>query len=173
MKHGLVGAVASVNGVSDPTRAGLPTRPARSRWHATNDKTFTVNVATDTKFQRQGRRGHRPVVRERVRRRHVAAKGHRRRHDRDRDESHRDPAARAEGAFGTVASVNGVSDPNTCGTADAAGSFTLTGRDGQTFTVNVDPATEYRDKDVAVTDPSFANVCVGSFVARQGHGRPT
>ena len=28
------------------------------------------------------------------------------------------------GAFGTVAAVNGVSDPDTCGTAGATGSFT-------------------------------------------------
>ena len=73
-----------------------------------------------------------------------------------------------KGAFGQVASVNGVSDPNTCGTAATAGSFTLTGRDNQTFTVNVDTTTTYKDKDESVTDPSFANVCVGDFAAAKG-----
>jgi len=34
------------------------------------------------------------------------------------------------GAFGEVDSVNGVTDPGTCGKADIAGTFTLTGFEG-------------------------------------------
>jgi hypothetical protein len=70
------------------------------------------------------------------------------------------------GAFGQIDSVNGVTDPGTCGTAATAGTFTLTGFKGDTFTVNVDPSTAFAAKDV--TDASFANVCVGQLAFAKG-----
>ena len=70
------------------------------------------------------------------------------------------------GAMGIVASVNGVSTAGTCGTAGLAGTFTLTGHPDKTWTVNVDPATTFAEKDVAA--PTFANVCVGEFVMAKG-----
>jgi len=69
------------------------------------------------------------------------------------------------GLSGTVASVNGSTDPTACGTGDT-GAFTLTGHHGETFTVNVAPATTYFSKHV--TDASFANVCVGARVKVKG-----
>ena len=68
--------------------------------------------------------------------------------------------------FGTVASVNGVTTPGTCGTSGATGSFTLTGQKGTTFTVNVDGTTKFFAP--GVTDPSFANICVGAMVGAKG-----
>ena len=71
------------------------------------------------------------------------------------------------GAFGTVASVNGVSDAGTCGTTTGAtDSFTITGHDGTTFTVNVTGTTMFEVP--GVTDPTFANVCVGEKVGAKG-----
>ena len=67
------------------------------------------------------------------------------------------PPHQPKGAFGVVASVNGVSDPNTCGTSGAAGTFTLTGHKDTTFTVNVATTTAFAEN--GVTTPSFAN-CV-------------
>jgi len=72
----------------------------------------------------------------------------------------------APGAFGTVTSVNGVSDPGTCGMSGAMGSFALIGPKGKTFTVNVSPSTTYVDK--GVTTPTFANLCVGDIAAAKG-----
>jgi hypothetical protein len=69
------------------------------------------------------------------------------------------------GLSGTVASVNGSTDPTMCGTGDT-GTFTLTGHHGDTFTVNVAPTTTYFSKHV--TDASFANVCVGARVKVKG-----
>ena len=69
-------------------------------------------------------------------------------------------------ASGPSLSVNGVSTAGTCGAAATAGSFTLTGHKGTIFTVNVDPATAFKVKDVET--PSFANVCVGAFVLAKG-----
>ena len=69
------------------------------------------------------------------------------------------------GVSGTVASVNGSTDPSACGTGDT-GTFTLTGHHGETFTVNVGPTTTYFSKHV--TDALFANVCVGSRVKVKG-----
>ena len=71
-----------------------------------------------------------------------------------------------KGAFGVVASVNGVTTPGTCGTHGGTGSFTLTGHKGTTFIVNVDPTTTFADEGVAT--PSFANVCVGVDVIAKG-----
>ena len=59
-----------------------------------------------------------------------------------------------------------LADPGTCGVAGAAGVFTLTGHEGKTFTVNVDPTTPFLE--AGVTDPTFANVCVGGFVLAKG-----
>src|SRR5262249_4373541 len=50
------------------------------------------------------------------------------------------------GAFGKIESVNGSTDPTACGTSDT-GSFTVTDRLGNTFTVNVVPATTYLEND--------------------------
>src|SRR5436190_6370035 len=69
------------------------------------------------------------------------------------------------GVSGTVASVNGSTDPTACGSGDT-GTFTLTGHHGETFTVNVAPPTTYFSKHVS--DASFAKVCVGSRVKVKG-----
>jgi hypothetical protein len=70
------------------------------------------------------------------------------------------------GAAGLVASVNGVSTAGTCGVSGSAGTFTLTGRKGATFTVNVATSTTFLDE--GVTGPSFANVCVGAVARAKG-----
>jgi hypothetical protein len=79
----------------------------------------------------------------------------------------RPPKHEKTGAFGIVASVNGVTAPGTCGTSGGGGSFTLTGHKGTTFIVNVDPTTT-TFADQGVTDPSFANVCVGVDALAKG-----
>jgi hypothetical protein len=68
--------------------------------------------------------------------------------------------------FGTVASVNGVSTSGTCGASGATGTFTITGWKNTTFTVNVDSTTKFFAP--GVTDPSFANICVGTMAGAKG-----
>ena len=68
-----------------------------------------------------------------------AAPRHRRHDQHDRARGRH--AARAR--VGTVASVNGSSATGACGAAATAGLFTLTGRKGATFTVNVTGATTF------------------------------
>jgi hypothetical protein len=70
------------------------------------------------------------------------------------------------GAAGTVASVNGSSASTACGVAMTAGLFTVTGRKGATFTVNVTGATTFFEQ--GVTSGSFANVCVGDITFAKG-----
>ena len=82
------------------------------------------------------------------------------------DARHHQHGMKHKGALGVVASVNGVTDPGTCGTSGGGGSFTLTGHKGTTFIVNVDPTTTFADE--GVTDPSFANVCVGVAALAKG-----
>src|SRR5436190_359674 len=84
---------------------------------------------------------------------------------------------RHNGVSGTVASVNGSTDPAACGSGDT-GTFTVTGRDGKTFTVNVSPTTTFGnghghddgDDDDQASAPaqSFADVCVGTKVGAKG-----
>ena len=64
---------------------------------------------------------------------------------------------------GIVTSVNGVSNPATCGVAAAAGTFTLVGnwRHG---IINGAVTTTTAFTDSAVTTPSFADVCVGTVI---------
>jgi hypothetical protein len=71
------------------------------------------------------------------------------------------------GAFGTVASVNGSSAVNACGTAATAGTLTLTGFDSSTTTVNVD-ATMTTFIEPGMSAPTFAEVCVGKLVGALG-----
>jgi endonuclease YncB( thermonuclease family) len=67
---------------------------------------------------------------------------------------------------GTVASANGTSAPDSCGTAGSPGDFVLTSK-GPPFTVDVgDPSTTFKDHGVAT--PSFADVCVGDKVRALG-----
>jgi hypothetical protein len=72
-----------------------------------------------------------------------------------------------EGVFGTVASVNGVSDPGTCGTPGGSGSFTITDQDGHTITVDVASDTKFfgEEHNGAV---SFADICVGQKAGARG-----
>src|SRR5437016_3193931 len=72
-----------------------------------------------------------------------------------------------EGVFGAVASVNGSTDPAACGSGDA-GSFTVTDRDGKTFTVNVSPTTTFVGHHDGSDGASFADVCVGNKVGAKG-----
>lgn len=66
---------------------------------------------------------------------------------------------------GTVTSVNGGSAHGTCGAAGAAGSFTLSTKNGP-VTVNVSTSTTF--EDAADPSPSFADVCVGAQVDARG-----
>ncbi len=67
---------------------------------------------------------------------------------------------------GTVASVNGTSVPGACGTAGASGDFTVASHNA-TDTVPVgDPSPTF--KEHGVSEPSFADVCVGVKVAVMG-----
>ena len=77
------------------------------------------------------------------------------------------PAPPPPGAFGSVASVDGATAAGSCGKADQAGTFTLTQHKSSTpVTVNVDTTTTFMEP--GVTSATFANVCVGEFVAAQG-----
>ena len=69
-------------------------------------------------------------------------------------------------AFGMVISVNGSSATGACGTAGAAGTFTVLRRDAHQTIVDVSTTTTYQMKDVA--SPSFANVCVNEMVGSHG-----
>jgi hypothetical protein len=170
--RGLFGEVASVNGVSDPGTCGAADTAGAFTITDRDGNSWTVNVTTDTEY-----RGHDATdesfadvcVGSLVKLKgtvdkdtltvdadKVYVKGprvHETKHER-------------RGAFGQVDSVNGVSDPGTCGAADTAGTFTLTGFKGESFTVNVDTSTMYAAKDV--TDASFANVCVGQLAFAKG-----
>jgi hypothetical protein len=86
---------------------------------------------------------------------HPVAGGHHTRHHR----------VLPSGVFGTVASVNGTSTAGTCGTADTAGTFTLTAFGGTTDTVDVATTTFFEH---GVTSPSFLDVCVGGKVGAVG-----
>jgi hypothetical protein len=67
---------------------------------------------------------------------------------------------------GTVASLNGTTIPGTCGTAQSPGEFALAAK-RTTDTVEVGSTTT-AFKDQAVTEPSFADVCVGDQVRATG-----
>ena len=140
---------------------------------APDNKTFTVNVDPSTTFADEGVTS--PSFANVCVGEFVAAKGTvadpivtatevfiaPAKHD---DKTHDDHGHHVV-AFGTVASVNGVSDAGVCG-APGAGSFTITGPKGTTFTVNVTSTTMFEVH--GVTDPSFANVCVGDKVGAKG-----
>jgi hypothetical protein len=70
------------------------------------------------------------------------------------------------GTFGTVASVNGVTTPGTCGATSMTGSFTV--RAWKNIAGTVDVATSTAFVDPVATSPSFANVCVGALVGAIG-----
>ena len=70
------------------------------------------------------------------------------------------------GAFGTVTSVDGVTTTGACGTAGAAGSFSLTSWKSDGSTVDVSAATAFNDP--SADPPSFADVCIGSLVGAVG-----
>ena len=73
------------------------------------------------------------------------------------------------GNQGIVTSVNGVATTGTCGTATATGNFTLVGMRRAIVTVDVTPATTFTDPAVVSPSlPSFADVCVGSYVKTLG-----
>ena len=170
--HGVFGVVASVNGVSDPGTCGTADTAGSFTITGRHDETWTVNVDTTTEYRRHHTSdesfadvcvGSLVKVKGTVDTTALtvdadkvyikAPRVHEMKHER-------------RGAFGQVDSVNGVSDPGTCGTADTAGTFTLTGFKGENFTVNVDPSTAFAAKDV--TDASFANVCVGQLAFAKG-----
>jgi hypothetical protein len=169
------GTVASVNGVSDPGTCGVAgTDGTFTVEPRHDDETVTVNVsAADTAFSLKHHHDDASFadvcVGTRVKAKGtlddtgltLAASKVRIKHTRVHPVKHE-----RKGAFGLVDSVNGVSDPGTCGTAGAAGSFTVTSYQGDGFTVNVDPSTAFAAKDV--TDATFANVCVGLLTFSKG-----
>ncbi len=73
-----------------------------------------------------------------------------------------------QGAFGTVASVNGSSTSGSCGVADAAGTFTVTGWRNSSTTTTVDVGTTTTYLELGVSTPTFADVCVGDLVGALG-----
>ncbi len=73
-----------------------------------------------------------------------------------------------QGAFGTVASVNGSSTSGSCGVADTAGTFTITGWRNSATTSTVDVSATTTFLELAVRTPSFADVCVGDLVGALG-----
>jgi hypothetical protein len=167
------GTVASVNGVSDPGTCGVADTDGTFTVEGHKGKTWTVDVTADTTFSVNHEtdpsfadvcvdslvKARGTVAGTTLTASTVRVKDHKvhgRKHERHE----------RKGAFGMVASVNGVSDPGTCGAADAAGTFTVTGFKGETFTVNVDPSTAFAAKDVS--DASFANVCVGLLAFAKG-----
>ena len=170
--HGAFGVVASVNGVTDPNTCGLAAGMGSFTLTAHDSTIFVVNVDTTTTYADKGVTD--PSFANVCVGARVAAKGTvvdttvtatevfiapTMDHGSDHEKHH-------HGVFGTVASVNGVSDPNTCGTAGAAGTFTITGWKGTTFTVTVDSMTKFFAP--GVTDPSFADICVGAKVGAKG-----
>ena len=171
-KHKVFGTVASVNGVSDPGTCGVADTDGTFTVDGHKDTTWTVDVTTDTEFsdhnvsdpsfanvcvdsrvKAKGALEDSTLTATKVRIKDPSV--HQMKHEHER-----------KGAFGQVASVNGVSDPGTCGAADTDGTFTVTGFKGDTFTVTVDPTTTFAAKDV--TDASFANVCVGLLAFAKG-----
>lgn len=180
VRTGAAGMVASVNGVSTPGTCGAANLGGAFTLTAHDSKTFTVNVDPSTTFTEHGITAAtflNVCVGE-----FVAAKGtvadpvvtatevfilpalH---HDhKDRGKKH-EGRGDHRGAFGTVASVNGGSATGTCGSAGLPGSFTITGRNGTTFTVNV-TSTTTAFKVPGIADPTFANVCVGTQVGAKG-----
>ena len=170
---GAVGTVASVNGVSDPGTCGMTAATGAFTLTAHKGQTFTVNVDPSTVFSDKGVTG--PSFANVCVGELVFAKGTvtgttvaatnvfvvppHKDDDKHKHDDHR-------GVFGTVASVNGVTDPGTCGSPGATGAFTLTAWKNTTFTVNVDPSTKFFV--FGVTGPTFANVCVGEKVAAKG-----
>ncbi|MGH7642340.1 MAG: DUF5666 domain-containing protein [Candidatus Dormibacteria bacterium] len=67
---------------------------------------------------------------------------------------------------GDVRSVNGVSGAGTCGSASSAGSFTITGEYGTSWSVAVTPATIFTDGGSGPA--SVSGVCAGDAVAAFG-----
>jgi hypothetical protein len=169
----VIGVVASVNGVSDPGACGSSGGGGSFTLTAHHDKTFIVNVDTTTTYLDEGVTG--PSFANVCVGVAALAKGTvadttvtatsvviaPKSEDPKPQEHHR-----SHGVFGTVASVNGVTDPGTCGTAGTTGSFTITGWKGTTFTVNVDTTTQFFAP--GVTAPSFADICVGAKVGAKG-----
>ena len=186
-RHGLSGTVASVNGSTDPSQCGSgDTGTFELTGH--HGETFTVNVApTTTYFSKHVTAasfanvcvGSRVKVKGMVDGTTVAADKVRIKHAETPDAEHEHegvvaptlPGQPEEGhghnhVHGEVASVNGSSDPAACGNGDT-GSFTVTDRDGKSFTVNVGGTTRFlgHHDDGA---PTFADVCVGQRVNVKG-----
>ena len=173
LKHpGALGVVASVNGVTDPGTCGTTGGSGSFTLTGHKGTTFIVNVdPTSTTFADEGVPtpsfanvcvGVAALAKGTVADTTVTATKVRVLPPRPPK-----PAHEKTGAFGIVASVNGVTDPGTCGTSGGGGSFTLTGHKGTTFIVNVDPSsTTFTDEGVPT--PSFANVCVGVAALAKG-----
>ncbi len=171
--HGLSGDVASVNGSTDPTACGTgDTGTFTVTGH--HGETFTVNVSPTTKYKAKGETdpsfanvcvGKRVKVKGIVDDTTVAADAVRVKSAHKKHHKHHGEHHARRGAFGTIASVNGSTDPTACGTGDT-GSFTVTDKLGNTFTVNVGPATTYLQNDVPA--PTFANICVGGLAFAKG-----
>ncbi len=71
--------------------------------------------------------------------------------------------------FGTVLSVNGVSDSGACGTADTPGWFSLsTLVDGVQVTSTVYVLSETKFKEPSVSGATFADLCVGDVADADG-----
>ena len=166
-KQGAAGTVASVNGSSASGACGVAATAGLFTLTGREGATFTVNVTGATTFFVQGvtsgsfvnvcvgdiafAKGDRTGMTVAATKVFVSTPR---------------PPHTPSGAFGTVASVNGSSASTACGADATAGLFTLTGREGATFTVNVTGATTFVEK--GMTGASFATVCVGLTVFAEG-----
>jgi hypothetical protein len=161
--HAVFGTVASVNGTTTAGTCGSADTTGTFALTGAHSTTDTVNVSTTTTFEEHGVTT--PTfanvcVGDKVGAFGIVSSG--------------TVAATAvfvtppkpPVVFGTVASVNGTTTAGTCGTADTAGTFALTGAHSTTDTVNVSTTTTFEEH--GVTTPTFANVCVGSKVAAVG-----
>ncbi len=77
-------------------------------------------------------------------------------------------AHQGSGTIGSVESVNGASAIGSCGTADAAGSFTILLANGTTDTVSVSTTTNFYG--AGVTSATFADLCFGDWARVAGSG---
>jgi hypothetical protein len=179
--HGVSGTVASVNGSTDPAACGAgDTGTFTLTGH--HDETFTVDVAPSTTYSSKHVTdasfanvcvGARVKVKGTVDGTTVAADKVRIKHSETPDEHgpvHPDLPVQAQEhhhVHGSVASVNGSADPAACGSGDT-GSFTVTDRDGNSFTVNVVSTTRFLGHHDDSGAPTFADVCVGTRVGAKG-----
>ena len=140
-----------------PARAASPTPTARSRSNASQGQDLDGQRRPPTPSSRSSTRDDDAVVRERVRRLAREGEGHARGHHARRGErcgsrtrvSHAvKHEARAQGCLRSGRVGERRERPGDLRHADTAGTFTVNGFKGDTFTVNVDPATAFAAKDV-------------------------